>query len=311
MEIGYQEEYTIIEVEIMNIDKIKMMHENKGFIAALDQSGGSTPKALKLYGILEDKYHNEKEMFDLVHEMRKRIITSPSFTNKHIIGAILFEKTMDSKIEGRYSADYLFDVKGILPFLKIDKGLEKIENGVQLMKPMENLESLLERAVRRNIFGTKMRSVIKEFNEEGIKKVVQQQFSVAKIVMSYGLVPIIEPEIDIMMEDKARAEDLLLKYLIEELNKLPNESRVIFKITIPSKANLYLPLINNQRTIRVVALSGGYQRAEAIKLLSENKGVIASFSRAFTEGLTIDQTNDEFNLTLLNSIKAIYEASVK
>lgn len=295
----------------MNKDKLKMMHENKGFIAALDQSGGSTPKALKLYGINEDKYHNEEEMFELVHEMRKRIITSPSFTNSHIVGAILFEKTMDGKIGDLYTADYLFDKKGVLPFLKIDKGLENLKDGVQLMKPISNLADLLTRAVKRNIFGTKMRSVIKELNEVGIKEIVKQQFLIAKEVISYGLVPIIEPEIDINMVDKKLAEDVLLKYLLEELNKLPKTDKVIFKLTIPTKANLYLPLIKDERVVRVVALSGGYSREHANELLSLNNGLIASFSRAFTEGLNYHQTEEEFDEMMLNSIKSIYNASIK
>ncbi len=295
----------------MNKDKITMMRINKGFIAALDQSGGSTPRALKLYGINEDKYHNEEEMFELVHKMRERIITSPSFTNKHIVGAILFEKTMDGKIEDLYTADYLFDKKGILPFLKIDKGLEDLQNGVQLMKPITNLEELLKRAVKRNIFGTKMRSVIKELNEEGIKEIVKQQFIVAKEVIKFGLIPIIEPEIDIKMTNKLEAEDILLKYLLKELNKLSKDELVIFKLTIPSKANLYLPLINDERVVRVVALSGGYSREHANELLSLNNGLIASFSRAFTEGLNFHQTKEEFDEMMLNSIKSIYQASIK
>lgn len=295
----------------MNKDKITMMRINKGFIAALDQSGGSTPRALKLYGINEDKYHNEEEMFELVHKMRERIITSPSFTNKHIVGAILFEKTMDGKIEDLYTADYLFDKKGILPFLKIDKGLEDLQNGVQLMKPITNLEELLKRAVKRNIFGTKMRSVIKELNEEGIKEIVKQQFIVAKEVIKFGLIPIIEPEIDIKMTNKLEAEDILLKYLLAELNKLSKDELVIFKLTIPSKANLYLPLINDERVVRVVALSGGYSREHANELLSLNNGLIASFSRAFTEGLNFHQTKEEFDEMMLNSIKSIYQASIK
>ena len=295
----------------MNSEKLKMMHENKGFIAALDQSGGSTPKALKLYGINEDKYHNEEEMFDLVHEMRKRIITSPSFTNTHIVGAILFEKTMDSKIGDLYTADYLFNKKGVLPFLKIDKGLENLKNGVQLMKPIYNLDELLKRAVKRNIFGTKMRSVIKELNDVGIKEIVKQQFEVAKVVINHGLVPIIEPEIDINMANKKEAETILLKYLLEELNNLPSTDKVIFKLTIPTTPNLYLPLIKDNRVVRVVALSGGYSREHANELLSKNNGLIASFSRAFTEGLNYYQTEKEFNEMMLASIKEIYNASVK
>ncbi|HHT39684.1 MAG: fructose bisphosphate aldolase [Acholeplasmataceae bacterium] len=295
----------------MNVEKLKMMKENKGFIAALDQSGGSTPRALKLYGISEDKYQNDEEMFNLVHEMRTRIIKSSSFTNDHIVGAILFEKTMDDKIDGKYSADYLFEEKGILPFLKIDKGLAALNNGVQLMKPIDNLAPLLERAVKRNVFGTKMRSVIKELNEAGIEEIVKQQFEIGNEVIKAGLVPILEPEVDINSANKAEIEAVLLKYLLKYLNLQPSDSRLMFKLTIPSKANLYLPLIEDERVVRVVALSGGYSREKANQLLALNKGLIASFSRAFTEGLNANQTEKEFDQLMLASIKTIYEASIK
>lgn len=294
----------------MDKEKLLMMQMNKGFIAALDQSGGSTPKALKLYGINEDEYRNEEEMFELVHQMRTRIIKSESFTNEHIVGAILFEKTMDSKVDNLYTPEFLFSKKGILPFLKIDKGLESLNKGVQLMKPINNLEELLERANKRNVFGTKMRSVIKELNEEGIKEVVKQQFEIAKEVIKFGLVPIIEPEIDINMVNKEEAENVLFKYLKEELNKLNKSEKVMFKITIPNRKNLYEPLMKDERVVRIVALSGGYSREKANNLLSMNKGLIASFSRAFTEGLNVKQTDDEFNKLMLKSIKSIYEASI-
>lgn len=291
--------------------QLKRMTEDLGFIAALDQSGGSTPKALANYGISKDEFSNDEEMFALVHQMRTRIITSPAFTKEHILGAILFENTMERKIEGLDTAEYLWEEKEIVPFLKIDKGLDELNNGVQLMKPMPELDELLKKAAKYKIFGTKERSVIKEANEAGIKEVVRQQFEVAKKVISYGLVPIIEPEVDINAVDKERIEDILLKYLEEELNKLSKEAKVIFKLTIPTRENLYLSLMYDERVVRVVALSGGYSRKLANKLLSKNRGLIASFSRALSEGLFVSQSDSKFNKTLEKSIKGIYKASIK
>ncbi len=292
-------------------EQLKVMHSNLGFIAALDQSGGSTPKALANYGVFEDSFNNDDEMFDLVHKMRTRIIKSNSFNNNHILGAILFENTMDRKIDRYYTANYLWKEKGILPFLKIDKGLAIEENGVMLMNPIPNLEELLKRAVSRNIFGTKMRSVINELNEEGIKQIVEQQFEIAKIIISYDLVPIIEPEVNIYAKNKKEIEDILLKYIIKELDKLPAENKVIFKLTIPTKKNLYSNLMKDPKVVRVVALSGGYSRKKANRLLGKNKGLIASFSRALLEGLNANQTDLEFDQRLDKSIKEIYKASIK
>ncbi|VEU79749.1 fructose bisphosphate aldolase [Haploplasma axanthum] len=296
----------------MNQVQLDRMKNGLGFIAALDQSGGSTPKALKLYGINESRYSNDDEMFRLVHEMRTRIIKSPSFTKEHILGAILFENTMDRKIDGLYTADYLWNIEGIVPFLKIDKGLEEInENGVQLMKPIDGLDLLLKRAVERNIFGTKMRSVIKKANKEGIKEVVEQQFELAKVIASYGLVPIIEPEVDINIKDKKEAEAILLEELERNLKLLDKRTLVIFKLSLPTVANLYKPLLNDHRLVRIVALSGGYSREKANEILSKNSGVIASFSRALSEGLSDAQTAEEFDKTLKVAVDSIYKASIK
>jgi|SRR5690625_1718390 len=294
----------------MSVEQLKLMRVRDGFIAALDQSGGSTPKALKNYGVSENMYNTDDEMFKLVHDFRTRIIKSPSFNKTHILGSILFEDTMNRKIDGKYTADYLWEEKGIIPFLKIDKGLEELNKGVMMMKPIDNLEPLLKEANKRHIFGTKMRSVIKEVNEEGIKDIVKQQFDVAKTVIKYNMVPIIEPEVDINMKDKAKAEDIMLKYILEELDKLDHEDYVIFKLTIPTKTNLYKKLMADSRVVRVVALSGGYSREKANKLLSENEGLIASFSRALLEGLKYDQSEDEFNKLLKESINDIYKASI-
>lgn len=288
-------------------DKIK---NGKGFIAALDQSGGSTPKALALYGIPEDAYSGEDEMFDLVHEMRTRIITSPAFDAEHILGAILFEQTMDREIEGKYTGDYLADEKGIVPFLKVDKGLADESNGVQLMKPMPELDELLKRANERHIFGTKMRSVIKEANQEGIKAVVDQQFEVGKQIIDAGLVPIIEPEVDINSAEKEKCEDLLKAEILEHLNKLGENDYVMLKLSIPTKANLYKELIDHPMVVRVVALSGGYSTDVANEKLKENDGLIASFSRALSQDLNADQTEEEFNAELEKAVMSIYEASV-
>ena len=292
----------------MNQEQLKRMHEGKGFIAALDQSGGSTPKALKAYGVSEDSYHGDEEMFEKVHEMRTRIMTSPSFTSEHILAAILFENTMDRKVEGKYTSDYLWEEKGIVPFLKNDKGLAEEKNGVRLMKDMPQLDELLERAVKRNVFGTKMRSVILAANPEGIKAIVDQQFEIAKKICSYGLVPIIEPEVDINIPDKAEAEDILLAEIKKHLPEV--DKPIMFKLSIPTKPDLYKELMDNEHVVRVVALSGGYSRDKANELLAKNHGMIASFSRAFSEGLTYQQSPEEFDKTMLASIKSIYEASI-
>lgn len=294
----------------MNTKQFEVMKNGKGFIAALDQSGGSTPKALKLYGVNEDAYSNEDEMYDLIHEMRTRIMTAPAFSSDYVLGAILFEQTMDREVYGKYTSNYLWDAKGVVPFLKIDKGLADEQNGVQLMKPNPNLNELLKRAVERNVFGTKMRSVVKEPNAEGIKQVVDQQFEVAKEVIAAGLVPIIEPEVDINSADKERIEAMLNDEILSHLDKLSDDEYVMLKLTIPTLANFYKELIDHPRVVRVVALSGGYPREQANQKLAENKGLIASFSRALSEGLSADQSDEEFNTMLEKSIKEIYEASI-
>lgn len=293
----------------MNTEQAKLMTEGKGFIAALDQSGGSTPKALGLYGVTEDQWSNEDEMFDLVHQMRTRIIKSPAFDNR-ILGAILFEQTMDREIDGVPTAQYLWEEKGIVPFLKTDKGLAEKENGVQIMKPFPDLDSVLERAVAKGIFGTKMRSFVGEANEEGIKAVVDQQFEWAKQILGHGLVPIVEPEVDINAADKEQAEEILLAELLKHLDALPEDQKVMIKVTIPSKDNAYAPLVEHPKCMRVVALSGGYPREEANERLSRQTGMIASFSRALTEGLTAQQSDDEFDATLSESVQGIYDASL-
>ena len=294
----------------MNTKQFEVVKNGKGFIAALDQSGGSTPKALKLYGVNEDAYSNEDEMYDLIHEMRTRVMTAPSFTSNHVIGAILFEQTMDRQVEGKYTSDYLWDEKGVVPFLKIDKGLADEQNGVQLMKPNEHLGELLKRAVERNVFGTKMRSLIKEANPEGIKQVVNQQFEVAKEIIAAGLVPIIEPEVDIHSADNERIESLLNDEILSHLDKLGENEHVMLKLTIPTLTNFYKELIDHPKVVRVVALSGGYPREEANQKLAENNGLVASFSRALSEGLNADQSEEEFNTSLEKAIKEIYEASI-
>ncbi|OBG88258.1 fructose bisphosphate aldolase [Mycobacterium sp. E136] len=291
----------------MNTDQLKKAQSGAGFIAALDQSGGSTPKALKLYGISEDAYSGDDQMFDLVHEMRTRIITSPAFDGDRIMGAILFEMTMDRKIEGRPTADYLWNVKNIVPFLKIDKGLAEEKDGAQTMKPMPGLDDLLDRAVEKGIFGTKERSVIK-LPGAGLDAVVAQQFEVAEQVLAKGLVPIIEPEVDIKSPKKAEAEDQLKAALLDGVNKL-GDKKVMLKLTLPDTDNLYKELVDHPNVLRVVALSGGYSRDEANEKLSRNIGVIASFSRALTEGLTAQQSDEEFNSTLDQAIASIAKAS--
>ena len=296
----------------MNKEQFEQMKNSKGFIAALDQSGGSTPKALKLYGITEDQYSNEEQMFDLIHQMRTRIIKSPAFSHNKIIGAILFEQTMDRQIDGKYTADYLWDEKHVVPFLKVDKGLEPLDSdGVQLMKPIDGLAELLSRANERHIFGTKMRSVVKKASPKGIARVVQQQFEVAKQIIAVGLVPIIEPEVDINIPDKSPAEAILRDEIRKHLDALPTTDNVMLKLSLPTINNLYKEFTHHPRVVRVVALSGGYPREKANAILAENKGVIASFSRALTEGLSATQTDEQFNNTLAHTVEGIYEASIK
>ncbi len=289
---------------------LKKIEENDGFIAALDQSGGSTPKALRLYGVGESEYSNDREMFDKIHEMRSRIVTSPSFSGDRILGAILFEKTMNLEISGKGSAQYLWQEKQVVPFLKVDKGLEDENNGVQLMKPIPGLEELLRQAIKKEVFGTKMRSVIKNANENGVAAIVKQQFEIAKMIIAAKLVPIIEPEVDIHCETKAEAETMLLKHLMDHIEQLSPDQKVLLKLTIPNENNLFTPCINHPNVIRVFALSGGYSRDEANSRLSLNKGMVASFSRALTEGLSAKQSDEEFNSMLDSSIESIYRASI-
>ena len=280
-----------------------------GFIAALDQSGGSTPKALGLYGVTADAWSNDEEMFGVVHQMRTRIITSPSFGGDRILGAILFENTMDREIEGQPTASYLWNVKNVVPFLKVDKGLADEENGAQVMNPMPDLPALLKKAKANGVFGTKMRSVIKQANPAGVKAVVEQQFEVGKQIVAAGLVPIIEPEVDIHCPDKAEAEDLLHAEIMKQLNSLGKDELVMLKLTLPEKVNLYADCIAHPNVVRVVALSGGYSRDEANDRLSRNNGMVASFSRALSEGLTAQQSEAEFDAMLDASIGAIAKAS--
>lgn len=289
---------------------LKKIEENDGFIAALDQSGGSTPKALRLYGVGDSEYSNDREMFDKIHEMRSRIVTSPSFSGDRILGAILFEKTMNLEISGKGSAQYLWQEKQVVPFLKVDKGLEDENNGVQLMKPIPGLEELLRHAIKKEVFGTKMRSVIKNANENGVAAIVKQQFEIAKMIIAAKLVPIIEPEVDIHCETKAEAETMLLKHLMDHIEQLSPDQKVILKLTIPNENNLFTPCINHPNVIRVFALSGGYSRDEANSRLSLNKGMVASFNRALTEGLSAKQSDEEFNSMLDSSIESIYRASI-
>ncbi len=280
-----------------------------GFIAALDQSGGSTPKALGLYGVKPDAWSNEDEMYKIVHAMRTRIVTSPAFNGDRIIAAILFENTMDRDIDGQPTADYLWKVKKVVPILKVDQGLAEEKDGVQLMKPIKGLDALLKKAKSKRIFGTKMRSVIKQANEKGIAAVVAQQFELAKQIVAAGLVPIIEPEVDIKCPDKAKAEKLLKAGILGELDKLGKDQTVMLKLTLPEQDNFYADCIKHPRVLKVVALSGGYSREEANRKLARNKGVVASFSRALAEGLTAQQTDAEFNKTLDSSIQSIFDAS--
>tara|TARA_B100000212_G_scaffold14270_1_gene9995 strand:- start:1629 stop:2519 length:891 start_codon:yes stop_codon:yes gene_type:complete len=291
-------------------DQAKKMTSGPGFVAALDQSGGSTPKALKLYGIDENAYSNDDQMFDLIHQMRCRIIQSPAFNGNKVIGAILFENTMDREVAGKSAVDFLWDERRIVPFLKVDKGLADENNGVQLMKPMPDLESLLERASAAGIFGTKMRSVINRADNKGIEENVSQQFEIGQTIFGYGLVPIIEPEVNIEIEDKGLAEEILLENLIKHLDALQGEQKVMLKLTLPEKANLYSPAIDHAKVMRVVALSGGYTREESNLRLRSNLGMTASFSRALTEGLSAQQGDEVFNNTLSQTINDIYEASI-
>ena len=293
----------------MNQEQLARMRSGDGFIAALDQSGGSTPKALRLYGIEENEYSGDAQMFDLIHGMRSRMVTSPSFGGNRVLGAILFEGTMDRDIEGQGSADYLWKTKGVIPFLKIDKGLADDADGVQLMKPMPELDALLAKGVSKGIFGTKMRSVIKETNKAGIDAVVAQQFAVGRQILAAGLVPIIEPEVDINSATKKEAEVLLKAALLAELNAQPADQPVMLKLTLPEVDDFYQELVNHPSVLRVVALSGGYSREESNQRLSRNHGVIASFSRALTEGLSAKQSEAEFNATLDSTIQGIFDAS--
>ena len=294
----------------MNEEQRNEMASRRGFIAALDQSGGSTPKALKLYGISEDAYANDEQMFDLIHQMRARLISSPTFTGDKVIATILFEQTMDRTINGEDSAAFLWKQKHIVPFVKVDQGLSDAENGVQLMKPMTKLDSLLERAVEKGIFGTKMRSFIEEPNDEGIKAIVDQQFDYADKIAGRGLMPIIEPEVSIKSPDKTKADSLLVSALHTKLDGLPDDRQVMLKLTLPDEDNLYASLIDHPRVMRVVALSGGYSLTESCAILARNHRLIASFSRALTEGLTANQTDAEFDAKLGSNIDEIYAASV-
>jgi len=295
----------------MNQEQFDKMRDGRGFIAALDQSGGSTPKALKNYGIGEDAYSNDEEMFRVVHEMRTRIITSPAFNGDRILAAILFENTMDREIEGKPSGDYLWNVKNVVPIIKIDKGLAEEANGAQVMKPMPGLDDLLKRAGDKGFFGTKERSFIADGNEKGVEAVAAQQFEVGKQVAGAGLVPILEPEVSIKAPNKSEAEAMLKKHLLAGLEQWPTDKYLMFKLTLPEEDNFYSDLVDHPNVVRVVALSGGYSREEANARLARNKGVVASFSRALSEGLSAQQSDDDFNKTLDNSIQSIYDASNK
>jgi fructose-bisphosphate aldolase class I len=291
-------------------DMRSKIRSGNGFIAALDQSGGSTPKALKLYGLDEDTYSGEQEMFDRIHEMRTRIVTSPAFNGDRIIGAILFEMTMDRQIEGKGSAEYLWQDKGVVPFLKVDKGLADEADGAQVMKPMPDLDALLDRAKTHQVFGTKMRSVIKLANSAGVDAVVSQQFEVGRRILDAGLIPIIEPEVDIKSPEKAEAEALLKAGILSELGSLRDDQQIMLKLTLPEADGFYSELVEHPKVLRVVALSGGYSREDANARLARNHGVVASFSRALTEGLTAQQSDDEFNKMLDATIASIYAASI-
>lgn len=292
-----------------NEQMLEKIQQGKGFIAALDQSGGSTPKALKLYGVDESEYSGDEEMFATVHAMRTRIVTSPAFSGERVVGAILFENTLDREVAGMPSAQFIWQQKQVVPFLKVDKGLAEESNGVQLMKPMPGLDELLDKAVAQHIFGTKMRSVVKSANAEGVAAIVEQQFDVAKQIIAKGLVPIVEPEVDIHAPDKAEAEVLLKAELLKQLDAL-GDDLVMLKLTLPETANFYAECVEHKNCLKVVALSGGYNRDEANRRVTENHGMIASFSRALTEGLSAKQTDDEFNTALDSAIESIYQASL-
>ncbi len=293
-----------------NTSQADQVRNGQGFIAALDQSGGSTPKALRLYGVEESAYNSDAEMFDQIHAMRARIAQAPAFTGEKVVGAILFEMTMDRDIDGKPSATYLWEERGVVPFLKVDKGLMDEADGVRLMKPIAGLDALLERAVTAGVFGTKMRSVIDAANPAGIAANVAQQFEIAKQILTHGLMPIIEPEVTISITDKGEAEDILLAELTKHLDALPADKQVMLKLTLPNDANQYKPLIDHPRVMRVVALSGGYSREDANAKLGQNAGMIASFSRALTEGLSAQQSDADFNSTIAGAIDSIYTASV-
>jgi fructose-bisphosphate aldolase, class I len=293
----------------VNAEQLQKVKTSPGFIAALDQSGGSTPKALRLYGVQENTWSSDEEMFAIVHQMRTRIITSPAFNGDRIIGAILFENTMDREIEGQPTADYLWNVKRVVPFLKVDQGLAAEKDGVQLMKPMPMLAALLDKARAKRIFGTKMRSFIKRADEAGIKNIVLQQFEIAHQIISANLVPIIEPEIDIHCPEKGEAEQLLKAAILEKVNELPDGQFIMLKLTLPEQSDFYAEFVKHPRVLRVVALSGGYSREEANNRLCKNHGVVASFSRALVEGLTAQQSDAEFNAMLDKSIQCIFDAS--
>jgi fructose-bisphosphate aldolase, class I len=294
----------------MTEEQRNIMASGSGFIAALDQSGGSTPKALKLYGIPEDAYHDDKEMFDLIHQMRERLITSPSFSGDKVLAVILFEQTMDRTINGEDTAAYLWKQKHIVPFVKVDQGLGDAGNGVQLMKPLDKLDSVLERAIEKGVFGTKMRSFIEEPNERGIKAIVDQQFEFADKISSRGLMPILEPEVSIKSSEKAKADSMLVEALKAKLDEIPDDRQVMLKLTLPDENDLYAPLMEHPRVLRVVALSGGYDLGESVTILARCHHLIASFSRAFTEGLSANQTDAEFNEQLATNIDEIYTASL-
>lgn len=298
-------------IVVINLEQLNRMKSGKGFVAALDQSGGSTTNALAGYGVDDTRYDNQKQMFDLIHEMRTRIISNPSFDGDRILGAILFSETMFSKIEDLYTADYLWQKKHIVPFLKVDNGLENTVDGVQLMKPITELDGLLDAAKKFNIFGTKMRSVIKEYNEDSIKKLVDQQFELAKIICEAGLVPILEPEVDINSPEKETIEIHLRDLLVEGLNNLTDNQLVMLKLTIPEQKDFYSSLMSYEKVVRVVALSGGYSQAEANQRLLNQQNLIASFSRALAEGLNVDQTYEEFTKNLESNVNSIYIASTQ
>ncbi|MBF8436143.1 fructose bisphosphate aldolase [Halanaerobiaceae bacterium Z-7014] len=294
----------------MNKEQLDLMKNGDGFIAALDQSGGSTPGALEGYGIPESEYDSTEKMFELVHKMRTRIITSPSFSSDHILGTILFKHTMENKMEGKYTADYLWEDKGILPILKVDEGKEDKANGVQLMTEMKELDDLLEKAKKHNIFGTKMRSVIHSANKQGIKDIVEQQFEYGKKIFAAGFIPILEPEININSDEKVECEKIMKEEIIKNLAKLDAEETIMFKLTLPEEPNFYKEIIEDPHVLRVVALSGGYSQEEATTRLSENHGMIASFSRALLQDLHVDQSDEEFDRILKGAVKKIYEASI-